>query len=81
MSFSVGERCIYRCVVVMLAWPASSLIAITEAPRIARCEQKVWRRMCNFPFSVPPSCASPCQSGVKRPFSRRLLGYEHMERT
>jgi hypothetical protein len=34
----------YRIVVVRSAWPASSWIAFAGAPRIARCEQNVWRR-------------------------------------
>ena len=35
----------YRCVVVRLTCPASSWIAFVVAPRMARREQKVCRRM------------------------------------
>jgi hypothetical protein len=34
----------YRCVVARSRCPASSWIARAGAPRIARCEQNVWRR-------------------------------------
>ena len=45
LSFAAGLRCMYRCVVVRLTCPASSWIAFVVAPRMARREQKVCRRM------------------------------------
>jgi hypothetical protein len=46
---------VYRCVVVTCAWPASSWIARGAAPRIARCEQKVYRRRCGpLPSTFAP---------------------------
>jgi hypothetical protein len=39
----------------MDAWPASSLMAIAGAPRMARCEQKVCRRTCHSVTRSPAS--------------------------
>jgi hypothetical protein len=39
LSLAAGERCMYRCVVPRLTCPASSLMAIAGAPRMAKCEQ------------------------------------------
>ena len=37
--YAVGDKCLYRMVVSSVVWPATSMIAVTGAPFIARCEQ------------------------------------------
>ncbi len=61
-AFAARERCMYRCVVLKLTWPASSWIAFAVAPCIAKREQKVCRKMCSRPVTSNPA----------RRFARRI---------
>jgi hypothetical protein len=42
-SFAPGVRCMYRFVTAMDSWPISSASTLGGCPRIATCEQNVWR--------------------------------------
>jgi hypothetical protein len=64
MAFTTaaGLKCIYRCVVVKFWCPANSWIALLGAPRIARCEQNVWRK----PDAKNPSFQQVVKNIVRR---------------